>query len=125
MDEIRVTHGHERDPHRRWLRHTYQEGPGFRFLATRGGRPPEQGPSGSVFAVVRQRARVVRIAREEGIAAALELGLCSRTSLWRWRIREVGPELLDELDLLIFGIQPEGTDPQPPSGPSSRLQKEP
>jgi hypothetical protein len=28
------------DPHRRLLRHTYQEGPGFLFLATRGGRPP-------------------------------------------------------------------------------------
>ena len=84
MDEIRVAHGHERDPHRRWLRHTYQEGPGFRFLATRGGRPPEHEPSASIFAVVRQRARLLRIAREEGIATALELGLCSRTTLWRW-----------------------------------------
>jgi hypothetical protein len=33
--------GHEADPHRRLLRHTYQEGPGFLFLATRGGRPPQ------------------------------------------------------------------------------------
>jgi len=85
MDEIRVTHGHEHDPHRRWLRHTFQEGPTFRFLATRGGRPPARGPSESVLGVVRQRARLLRIAREEGIAAALELGQCSRTTLWRWQ----------------------------------------
>ena len=30
------------DPHRRLRRHTYQEGPGFLFLATRGGRPPDR-----------------------------------------------------------------------------------
>lgn len=85
MDEIRVDHGHQNDPHRRWLRHTYQEGPGFRFLATRGGRPPEQRSADSVFATLRRRARLVRIAREEGFAAALDLGQCSRTTLWRWQ----------------------------------------
>jgi hypothetical protein len=28
------------EPHRRLLRHTYQEGPDFLFLSARGGRPP-------------------------------------------------------------------------------------
>ena len=33
-------HRAQSDSHRRLPRHTYQEGPGFLFLATRGGRPP-------------------------------------------------------------------------------------
>jgi len=73
-----------RDPHRRWLRRTYQEGPGFRFLATRGGRPPERQRQARDSNVVRARARSLRIARELGDAAAVAAG-CSRTSLWRWR----------------------------------------
>jgi transposase InsO family protein len=73
------------EPHRRLLRHTYQEGPGFLLLATRGGRPP--GPSlRSDPACLRRRLRCVRVARDEGIAAALDLGV-SRASLHRWRIR--------------------------------------
>ncbi|HVS66304.1 MAG TPA: hypothetical protein VMT85_22690 [Thermoanaerobaculia bacterium] len=28
-DEILATYGHAKDPRRRWLRHTYQEGPGL------------------------------------------------------------------------------------------------
>jgi len=84
-DEILVSHGHTRDPHRRWLRRTYQEGPGFRFLATRGGRPPrEMAPRGDL-APVRERAKLVRVMREEGVVAALELGRCSRASLFRWQ----------------------------------------
>ena len=36
MDEIFAANFRQRrDPHRRWMRHTYQEGLGFRFLATR------------------------------------------------------------------------------------------
>jgi transposase InsO family protein len=38
------------------------------------------------MAVLRLRARAVRVAREEGIAAALGLGI-SRASLHRWRVR--------------------------------------
>jgi len=73
------------EPHRRLLRHTYQEGPGFLFLATRGGRPP--GPDvWRGLAGLRFRARCVRVARDEGIAAALALGV-SRASLHRWRTR--------------------------------------
>ena len=71
------------DPHRRPLRHTYQEGPGFLFLATRGGRPP--GPrQREDLAQLRFRIRCVRTANEQGIAAALDLG-ASRASLHRWR----------------------------------------
>src|SRR5438132_8742588 len=84
MEQIVVDHGHTRDPHRRWIRHTFQEGPGFLFLATRGGRPPKQLAERSELAEIRRRARVLRVAREDGIAAALALGECSRASLFRW-----------------------------------------
>jgi len=79
---------HKSDPHRRPLRHTYQEGPGFLFIATRGGRPPGQREQTEI-ASLRFRARSVRVAREEGIAAALALGV-SRASLHRWRARYAG-----------------------------------
>ena len=84
-DEILATYGHAKDPHRRWLRHTYQEGPGFRFLATRGGRPPLPGAPRRGLAIVRERAWLVRVAHEEGLVAALALGRCSRASLFRWQ----------------------------------------
>jgi len=71
------------DPHRRPLRHTYQEGPDFLFLATRGGRPPRP-PRPEDLAELRFRIRCVRTANEVGIAAALALG-ASRASLHRWR----------------------------------------
>jgi transposase InsO family protein len=72
------------DPHRRWLRNTYQEGPGFRFLATRGGRPVLARDRHSALDAVRRRARVLRVMRDEGLAAAVALGECSRASLFRW-----------------------------------------
>lgn len=84
-DEILATHGHARDPQRRWLRHTYQEGPGFRFLATRGGRPPRAQQRRSELATVRERAALLRLVREESPASALALGRCSRASLFRWQ----------------------------------------
>ncbi len=77
--------GNRSDPHRRLLRHTYQEGPGFLFLATRGGRPPG-GIGREDLAALRFRIRCVRTARESGIGAALTLG-SSRASLHRWRGR--------------------------------------
>jgi transposase InsO family protein len=83
MDVLQAAH--KADPHRRLLRHTYQEGPGFLFLATRGGRPP--GPRAARdIAELRGRIRAVRVAREEGIGAALGMGV-SRASLHRWRRR--------------------------------------
>ncbi len=84
-DEVLATYGHVRDPHRRWLRHTYQEGPGFRFLATRGGRPPLDRERRSALELVRERARLVRVTREDGIHAAMALGRRSRASLFRWQ----------------------------------------
>ena len=84
-DEILAAHGHQSDPHRRWLRHAYQEGPGFRFLATRGGRPPGQTNRRSQLALVRERSGLLRVMREEGLVAALALGSCSRASLFRWQ----------------------------------------
>ena len=85
MEEIFVTSRNKtHDPDRRWLRHTYQEGPGFRFLATRGGRPPEQRRVAREISVLRARARSLRISRDQGIEAAVVAG-CSRTSLWRWQ----------------------------------------
>ena len=73
------------DPHRRPLRHTYQEGPGFLFLATRGGRPPRPRAREDLRAL-RFRIRCVRTAEHEGVAAAFALGV-TRTSLHRWRRR--------------------------------------
>jgi transposase InsO family protein len=81
MDELPIKNRAE--PHRRLLRHTYQEGPGFLFLATRGGRPPERLVRHDL-AGLRFRVQCVRVAREDGIAAALALGV-SRASLHRWR----------------------------------------
>jgi transposase InsO family protein len=73
------------DRHRRPLRNRYQEGPGFLFLATSGGRPPGT-PRREDLGGLRFRIRCVRTALTEGIAAALALGV-SRTSLFRWRRR--------------------------------------
>ncbi len=85
MDELYGDLQQLRDPQRRWLRRTYQEGPGFRFLATRGGRPPASAAPRRDLAVVRERARLVRTMREAGVVAALALGHGSRRSLFRWQ----------------------------------------
>ena len=86
MDEIVATsHNKTIDPTRRWVRHTYQEGPGFRFLATRGGRPPERHALAGGLSIVRARVRLLRLAHAEGIDTALALGACSRRSLFRWQ----------------------------------------
>jgi transposase InsO family protein len=98
MDDFQPQH--RSDPHRRLLRHTYQEGPGFLFLATRGGRPPGPAP-GSDLERLRFRARCVRTAREEGLAAALALGV-SRASLHRWRVAHAAG------GLAALGARPRG-----------------
>ncbi|GAC1488842.1 MAG: hypothetical protein NVS1B1_05650 [Candidatus Limnocylindrales bacterium] len=84
-DEILAPHGHRSDPHRRWLRRTYQEGLGFRFLATRGGRPPGRSDRRTAVAVVRERSGLLRVMQGDGLVAALALGRCSRASLFRWQ----------------------------------------
>jgi len=65
--------------------YSYQEGPGFRFLATRRGRPSLAEEPSSALTIVRERARRLRVMRESGLAAALQLGGCSRASLFRWQ----------------------------------------
>ena len=84
-DALLGSRNHLHDPARRWLRRTYQDGPGFRFLATRGGRPPELRPPAAPLAVVRRRARALRIWRTEGLPAALAIARASRASLFRWQ----------------------------------------
>ncbi len=71
------------DPKRLTRRHHYQQGPGFLFLATQGGRPPSDRIRPSL-ARVRERMRAVRLAREHGVAVARRETGCSRPSLYRW-----------------------------------------
>ena len=100
----RPTQDNKSDPHRRLQRHTYQEGPGFLFLATRGGRPP--GPDRREdLAALRFRMRCVRTALDEGITAALALGV-SRASLHRWRARH------DEGGIEALRDRPRGPAPE-------------
>jgi transposase InsO family protein len=74
---------HAYDPKRRTRRHHYQAGPGFLFLATQGGRPPQTSSTSSLTRV-RERMRAVRLARENGAAGACRQTGCSRASLYRW-----------------------------------------
>src|SRR5260370_12126927 len=73
---------HPSDPSRRLRRHRYQEGPGFLFLATQGGRPPGS-PASATLREVRRRMRAVRLAAEGGLEAAGAAGY-SRRSVFRW-----------------------------------------
>src|SRR6266568_865213 len=73
---------HQGDPRRRLRRHRYQEGPGFLFLATQGGRPASLVPGNSIDEV-RRRMRAVRLAAELGVEGAIATGF-SRRSVFRW-----------------------------------------
>lgn len=76
------------NPRRLPRRNHYQEGPGFLFVATQGGRPPGTAERPSPAAIVRRRrAALRRWADGESLEAIhAELG-CSRASLFRWRAR--------------------------------------
>ncbi len=76
------------NPRRLPRRNHYQEGPGFLFVATQGGRPPEADGGRDRAAVVRRRrAALRRWADGESLATiCAEMG-CSRASLFRWRAR--------------------------------------
>src|SRR2546430_8615988 len=90
MDEIFADYAAKlRDPNRRWLRHTFQEGPGFRFLATRGGRPPPRREPRGGLAIARRRAPLLRGARGQGLDAAPSPQDRNRPTPLRWRR---GPE---------------------------------
>ncbi|MBJ7604025.1 MAG: helix-turn-helix domain-containing protein, partial [Candidatus Dormibacteraeota bacterium] len=71
------------DPRRFVRRHRYQEGPGFLFLATQNGRPPQDHPKPDL-GEVRRRMRAIRLVSEAGIAAACSEVGCSPASVYRW-----------------------------------------
>ncbi len=76
------------DPRSLPRRNHYQEGPGFLFVATQGGRPPESVVPGASAGIIRRRARTLRRWREGEPIAGLcaELGV-HRATLFRWRGR--------------------------------------
>ena len=74
------------DPGRLPRRNHYQEGPGFLFLATQGGRPPAAEVAPDVASVVRLRAGALRRWHDGDpatqVAAELSIG---RATLYRWQ----------------------------------------
>src|SRR5256712_8066520 len=75
---------HEKDP-RRWVRrHHYQEGPGFLFLATQGGRPERDSLRPSPLARVRLPMRAIRLSRDVGVGTASRQLGCGRSALYEW-----------------------------------------
>lgn len=81
-------------------RNHYQEGPGFLFVATEGGRPATLRRREGVVAVVRRRRRALRRwAEGESVESVCADAGVSRATLFRWRTRyEAGgiAALLDE-----------------------------
>ena len=76
------------NPRRLPRRNHYQEGPGFLFVATQGGRPPEGiVQAGQAAMVRRRRAALRRWAAGEPLATVCAETGCSRASLFRWRTR--------------------------------------
>jgi transposase InsO family protein len=76
------------NPRRLPRRNHYQEGPGFLFVATQGGRPPEGiAQAGQAAMVRRRRAALRRWTDGESLAAICGELDCSRASLFRWRAR--------------------------------------
>jgi transposase InsO family protein len=76
------------DPRRLPRRNHYQEGPGFLFIATQGGRPFTGGPHPSRATAVRSKARAVRSwAEGASVSEACAIGGCGRATLFRWRAR--------------------------------------
>ena len=76
------------NPRRLPRRNHYQEGPGFLFVATQGGRPPESIVGAGPAAIVRRRrAALRRWADGQPLATICGELRCSRASLFRWRTR--------------------------------------
>ena len=76
------------NPRRLPRRNHYQEGPGFLFVATQGGRPSESTVGAGPAAIVRRRhAALRRWADGEPLGAICAESRCSRASLFRWRTR--------------------------------------
>jgi hypothetical protein len=76
------------DPRRLPRRNHYQEGPGFLFVATEGGRPPIEPLPDRRADAVRRRRRALRLWDEgRAIAEVCTTIGCSRASLFRWKER--------------------------------------
>jgi transposase len=88
------------NPRRLPRRNHYQEGPGFLFVATEGGRPPgDVAPRAQAVIVRRRRVALRRWTNGESIATiCADLG-CGGASLFRWRVRYEA----DGLDGLLRG----------------------
>jgi len=87
------------DPRRLPRRNHYQEGPGFLFVATQGGRPATGEPHRSPAIAVRDRARAVRSwADGASVSEACAIGRCGRATLFRWRARLERDDLEGLLD---------------------------
>lgn len=87
------------NPRRLPRRNHYQEGPGFLFVATQGGRPPDAETLRVQAAVVRRRrAALRRSADGEPLTLVCEEAGCSRASLFRWRTRYEAEGLMGLLD---------------------------
>ena len=87
------------DPGRLPRRNHYQEGPGFLFVATQGGRPVSARAESSVADTARTRMRAIRVwADGASVADACVLGGCSRATLFRWRDRFDAGGLVGLLD---------------------------
>jgi DNA invertase Pin-like site-specific DNA recombinase len=104
------------DPGRLPRRNHYQEGPGFLFLATQGGRPLQADVAADIASMVRLRAAALRRWHEgdPAMQVAAELGI-GRATLYRWqgRYEEQGlaglvdaPRLgrASELDPVLAGV---------------------
>jgi transposase InsO family protein len=87
------------NPRRLPRRNHYQEGPGFLFVATQGGRPPDDRARRTRAAIVRRRrAALRRWADGEPLTTiCMDVG-CSRASLFRWRTRFEGAGLEGLID---------------------------
>jgi transposase InsO family protein len=87
------------NPRRLPRRNHYQEGPGFLFVATQGGRPPDAETLRVQAPVVRRRRAALRrwAEGEPSTLICAEAG-CSRASLFRWRTRYEAEGLRGLLD---------------------------
>jgi len=92
------------DPRSLPRRNHYQEGPGFLFLATQGGRPPESVAPGAGAGLIRRRAAALRRwqAGEPVAGLCAELGV-HRATLFRWRSRFEEADLVGLADPVHVG----------------------
>src|SRR5664279_5142759 len=112
------------NPRRLPRRNHYQEGPGFLFVATQGGRPPDDDGLRNLAGVVRRRrAALRRWADGDPLATFCAEFRCSRASLFRWRTRFERDGLEGLLDRPRVGRRsdlPTTVEPRSPAARRSR-----